>query len=147
LVWDAKGRLWATEHGRSGVQSGLDELNAIEKGRNYGWPTVQGDETEVGMTAPAVHSGPWDTWAPADAAYREGSVYFGGLRGEALYQAAVEEDEIIVKAHFEKEFGRIRVVAFGPDRYLYVATSNTDGRGLLRDGDDKIIRINPRLLP
>ena len=41
LAWDSEGRLWATEHGRSGILSGLDELNLIEKGKNYGWPDIQ----------------------------------------------------------------------------------------------------------
>ncbi|MEX1087296.1 MAG: PQQ-dependent sugar dehydrogenase, partial [Candidatus Paceibacterota bacterium] len=38
LAWDESGRLWSTEHGRSGVQSGMDEINLIESGSNYGWP-------------------------------------------------------------------------------------------------------------
>lgn len=147
LVWDGRGRLWATEHGRSGALSGLDELNLIEKGANYGWPTIQGDATEEGMKTPAANSGEWDTWAPAGAAFLDGSVFFGGLRGEALYQAYVEspDGKVTVKTNFEKEFGRIRAVRLGPDRMLYVTTSNTDGRGLVRDGDDKLIRINTRL--
>lgn len=147
LVWDFRGRLWATEHGRSGALSGLDELNLIEKGANYGWPVIQGDASEEGMKRPVVHSGEWDTWAPAGAAYLDGSVFFGGLKGEALYQAYVDapDGRVTVKTHFEKEFGRIRAVRLGPDRQLYVTTSNTDGRGLPRPGDDKIIRINTRL--
>lgn len=44
LAWDSSGRLWTTEHGRSGAISGLDEINLIERGKNYGWPTIQGDE-------------------------------------------------------------------------------------------------------
>lgn len=147
LVWDLRGRLWATEHGRSGALSGLDELNLIEKGANYGWPVIQGAAKEEGMRTPVANSGEWDTWAPAGAAYLDGSVFFGGLRGEALYQAYVDapDGKVTVKKHFEKEFGRVRAVQLGPDRQLYVTTSNTDGRGLPREGDDRIIRINTRL--
>jgi glucose/arabinose dehydrogenase len=47
LAWDDQGRLWATEHGRSGVRTGYDELNLIERGKNYGWPTIQGSETST----------------------------------------------------------------------------------------------------
>ncbi len=69
LAWDDKRRLWATEHGRSGILSGLDELNLIEKGKNYGWPAIQGDETETGMESPVIQSGPDETWAPAGIAF------------------------------------------------------------------------------
>lgn len=36
LAWDEEGRLWSSEHGRSGLQSGYDEINLIEAGANYG---------------------------------------------------------------------------------------------------------------
>src|SRR3989344_1182867 len=52
LTWDDQGRLWSTEHGRSGLQSGYDELNLIEKGKNYGWPVIEGPETREEMVAP-----------------------------------------------------------------------------------------------
>ncbi len=45
LTWDEEGQLWATEHGPSGLQSGQDEINLIEKGKNYGWPEIRGDQT------------------------------------------------------------------------------------------------------
>src|SRR3989344_1663626 len=64
LAWDQNGTLWATEHGRSGALSGLDELNLIVLGKNYGWPEIAGDETRVGMEAPVKHSGATVTWAP-----------------------------------------------------------------------------------
>ena len=53
LVWDATGRLFAAEHG----QAAHDEINQIEKGAYYGWPLVQGDQQQAGMTAPFLHSG------------------------------------------------------------------------------------------
>lgn len=145
LAWDAQGRLWATEHGRSGVRSGFDELNLIEAGKNYGWPEIQGDETGVGMRTPAAHSGSSDTWAPAGMAAHGGSMLFGGLRGEALYQARLGDSPVTVISHFEKEYGRIRAVVKGPDGMIYFATSNRDGRGVPKQGDDKIVRVSPRL--
>lgn len=143
LVWDEHGSLWATEHGRSGLQTGFDELNQIEKGINFGWPMIEGDGTADGMHTAAVHSGPTEPWAPAGIAYVQGSLFFGGLRGESLYQGMIGLAEIPVKSHFEHDFGRIRAVAVGPDHQLYFTTSNTDGRGLPRPGDDQVIRINP----
>ncbi len=146
LTWDDEGRLWATEHGRSGILSGLDELNIIEKGKNYGWPVIQGDETKAGMESPIVQSGSDETWAPAGIAFLDGSLFFGGLRGESLYAAKIMEDrKVSLKSHFRQEFGRIRAVVLGPNNYLYITTSNTDGRGDPHSGDDKIIRINPEI--
>lgn len=146
LAWDNKGRLWATEHGRSGILSGLDELNLIEKGKNYGWPVIQGDETKEGMEKPVVQSGPDETWAPAGIAFWKGRLFFGGLRGESLYEAEIlAGGKIILRVHFRQDFGRIRAVALGPDGFLYITTSNTDGRGEPKTGDDKVIRINPKI--
>ena len=146
LAWDNGGRLWATEHGRSGVLSGLDELNIIEKGKNYGWPVIQGDEQKEGMESPVAQSGADETWAPAGAAFWDGSIFFGGLRGEAIYEAKINgEKKVSLMIHFHKEFGRVREVTLGPDGYFYITTSNTDGRGTIRDGDDKILRIDPRV--
>jgi len=142
LAWDDQGQLWATEHGRSGI----DELNLIEKGKNYGWPIIQGDETRVGMESPVAQSGSNETWAPAGLAFWDNSLFFGGLRGEALYEAKIINDkQVDLIIHFRNEFGRIRAVILGPDGYLYITTSNTDGRGDPYPNDDKIIRINPSI--
>lgn len=145
LAWDDQGNLWATEHGRSGIKSGLDELNFIQQGKNYGWPIIQGDETQAEMVSPVIQSGPAVTWAPAGIAYWNGSLFFGGLRGEALYQAQISGQTVSLTTHFYQEFGRIRAVTLGPDGFLYISTSNTDGRGKIRGGDDKIIKINPKI--
>ena len=144
LAWDNQGRLWATEHGRSGALSGLDELNLIEAGKNYGWPIIQGDETKPGMTTPKINSGPNYTWAPSGAAFFESSIFFGGLRGQTLYEAKAGTLEL--KKHFEGQFGRVRDVILGPDNLLYITTSNQDGRGTPSGEDDRITRINPKKL-
>jgi len=142
IAWDGN-TLWETEHGRSGFPSGLDEVNKIVAGRNYGWPTIQGNEMRSGMESPITNSGN-DTWAPAGAAIFEGRLYFGGLRGEALYEMNLVAKS--VKEHFKGEYGRIREVILSPDNFLYITTSNQDGRGTPSDSDDKIIRIDPRQL-
>lgn len=143
LAWDNQGRLWITEHGRSGIQSGLDELNLIEKGANYGWPTIEGDQKQNGLKSPIRHSGTNTTWAPSGAVYYSGSIFFAGLRGEALYEAFITSQGIVseILAHFKDEFGRLRDVTIGPDGAFYLLTSNTDGRGAPKEGDDKIIRV------
>jgi len=146
IAWDSGGRLWATEHGRSGVQSGLDELNLIESGKNYGWPEIQGDETQSGMVRPIIHSGASETWAPSGAEFIGGSIFFAGLRGETLYQAKLSEGSVstLVK-HFQNQYGRLRTVKLGTDGFIYILTNNRDGRGQVQTGDDKIIRINPEI--
>ncbi|OGK18131.1 hypothetical protein A2866_06590, partial [Candidatus Roizmanbacteria bacterium RIFCSPHIGHO2_01_FULL_39_8] len=92
IDWNNAGKLWETEHGRSGIQSGLDEVNIIEKGKNYGWPIIQGDETREGMMTPITNSG-GDTWAPAGAAFIGDRLFFGGLRGQALYEAVINGND------------------------------------------------------
>jgi glucose/arabinose dehydrogenase len=147
LAWDSAGNLWESEHGRSGVLSGLDEINLIQKGGNYGWPTIEGDKTQAGMIAPAVHSGATKTWAPASLVYVDGKLYFGALMGKALYEVALDGTRIAsVREYLVGEYGRIRTVRVGPDNLLYVTTSNTDGRGSPAADDDKIIRIDPKQL-
>lgn len=145
LAWDEGGRLWATEHG----PLTRDELNIIEAGNNYGWPDITGDDTAGGMESPVIHSG-MQTWAPSGAAYLNGSVFFTGLRGQALYEASVDTGEgtgdMELQEHFSGEFGRLRDVVTGPDGNLYLLTSNLDGRGRPVSGDDRIIRINTSMM-
>jgi glucose/arabinose dehydrogenase len=139
LAWDEQGQLWITEHGRSVPLSGYDELNIIEPGKNYGWPEIQGPERKEDMVQPMLDSGPNFTWAPAGAAYYDGSIFFAGLRGEALYEYNALTQEF--KTHFFGDFGRLRAVVLH-NGFIYVSTSNMDGRGEEKEGDDKIIKIN-----
>jgi len=146
LAWDKNGTLWETEHGPSGIQTGNDEVNLITKGGNYGWPTIKGNQTKEGLIPPIIESGSKDTWAPSGMAYYNGSLFFSGLRGEALYEVKIRNgNNLDLFTHFKQEFGRIRAVVLGPDGYLYLSTSNRDGRGQVREGDDKIIKINPKI--
>ncbi|BCX14576.1 MAG: glucose sorbosone dehydrogenase [Patescibacteria group bacterium] len=144
ITWDENGTLWATEHGPSGLETGNDEINKIEPGKNYGWPEIRGAETKDGMVSPILESGKGNTWAPSGIAYFEGKLYFGGLRGEALYRVVFVDEKPKLETLFKGEFGRIRDVVLGPDNMLYITTSNKDGRGRPGEKDDKIIRINPR---
>ena len=139
ITWDDEGRLWSTEHG----PAAQDELNVVEPGANYGWPNITDTETNPEMETPAFSSGQYETWAPAGAAYNDGRVFFAGLRGERLYEAGVVDGEVVSFAgHFAEDFGRLRAVTLGPDEeHLYLTTSNTDGRGDERAGDDKLIRV------
>jgi glucose/arabinose dehydrogenase len=144
LDW-LSGKLYITEHGPSGGGSNCcrDEINLVEKGKNYGWPQSVGDKVESGTIAPLLHSS-GDTWAPSGAVFYNGKLFFAGLRGTALYEFNPSDKSL--KAHFKNEFGRIRDVAVGPDNLLYILTNNRDGRGFAKTGDDKIIVVNPEKL-
>ena len=144
LAWDDQGRLWSTEHGPSGSDTGQDELNLIEKGNNYGWPMLTGDDSREGFVSPVIQSGRDTTWAPAGAVFYKGKIWFAGLRGNGLYGYDIETG--VLTKDFGDSYGRLRAVTLGPDNYLYVSTSNRDGRGQVRDGDDKILKINLDLL-
>ena len=138
-------RLVADEHGPAGD----DEINALEEGGNYGWPEVQGTEELGGFVAPLVVYE--EAIAPSGATFvrQGGSAWTGdylvaALRGEQIRRVRLDGERVTVdEAHFEGEFGRLRTVVEGPDGALYVLTSNRDGRGSPRDGDDRILRIVP----
>lgn len=143
IAWDGKGRLWSVEHGPSNEWKGRgkDELNYIEKGGNYGWPIVAGDEKADGMKAPIAHSGDAETWAPGGLAYMDGSLFFAGLRAETLFEAKLgESTNVALSRHFSSEYGRLRAVASRDDT-LYFTTSNRDGRGSPHQNDDKILTL------
>ncbi|MER6713380.1 MULTISPECIES: PQQ-dependent sugar dehydrogenase [unclassified Streptomyces] len=138
LAWDGKQRLFASEFG----QDTWDELNAIKPGDNYGWPEAEGrsDDSEF-------HN-PVDQWTTAEAspsgiAYAEGSIWMAGLRGKRLWRIPLNGTEASAEpqAFLEGEYGRLRtVVPAGGDR-LWLVTSNTDGRGAPKDGDDRILEL------
>ncbi len=135
FTWDDQERLWATEHGSSAE----DELNLIQPGENYGWPIIRGDEEREDMVSPVIHSGTDTTWAPAGAVYFQGSIYFGGLRGSRLYQYQIEEDQLV--EHLVDKYGRLRAVSL-QNEFLYLSTSNTDGRGNPVPEDDRVIKVD-----
>lgn len=148
LAWDNLGRLWETEHGRSGALSGYDELNLIQRGGNYGWSASQGDLVLPGTIGPARHSGATNTWAPSGMAYADDTLYFAGLRGESVYAANINAAGQVTafNDYLVGEYGRLRAVVLGPDGFLYVTTSNRDGRGVVGVSDDQIIQIAPDFL-
>ncbi|MAQ77230.1 hypothetical protein CL684_01780 [Candidatus Campbellbacteria bacterium] len=150
LAWDSNGNLWSTEHGPSGLSAGQDELNRIVAGGNYGWPYYSGterpgpnqDAPAPNLRYPAIGSGPDEVWAPAGLAYHDGYLYFGGLRGEALYRAQVNNGTAInLRRLYAGDYGRLRFTQINNDM-LYFSTSNTDGRGTPNSNDDKIFRLS-----
>jgi glucose/arabinose dehydrogenase len=139
LAFDDAGNLWASEFG----QDRFDELNLIEKGRNYGWPTVEGKGGRPGLQDPQI------TWATDDAspsglAFLDGRLWLGALRGERLWRVDVNGRRASgEKAFFVGSYGRLRTVVPAPDGNLWVTTSNKDGRGDPAAQDDRILLIRP----
>ena len=139
----ADGKLWEQEHGPMGG----DEINIIEKGRNYGWPRVSygvnydgtpvgnGKATMDGVTDPIWHWTP--SIAPSGMAFYtgdlipgwKGSLFNGALKFELLSrlelkgEKAVKEERLLKNLH-----ERIRDVRQGPDGALYLLTDNSSGR-------------------
>lgn len=128
LAWDSHGRLWSTEHGPSGSETGNDEVNLIEPGKNYGWPLLRGMQTREGFTPPVIESGRNDTWAPSGAVIVDDVLYFAGLRGAAIYRVPVDGMGMdTFEVLFKDEFGRIRNVVVSPEGQLWIMTSNGAG--------------------
>ena len=154
IDWDESGNLVGTEHGPSGWRgSAHDEINLIISGANYGWPDVIGDETAEGLQNPILHTGD-DTWAPSGAEFYygdkipqwNGKYFVATLRGNHLHMIDfdLQKNKVISQEKlFQDEFGRLRDVQTGPDGYLYILTSNQDGRGSPSSNDDRILRIVP----
>ena len=149
------GELYSTEHGPSGFDGpgGGDELNRIVAGENYGWPEVSHENTSPEFKDPLLVFTPAE--APASGMFYRGSVFpqftnqyfFGALRGEGIFVVEISDTDPDKVLSFEKldiNFGRIREISEGPDGLIYFTTSNRDGRGDLRDRDDKIYRFTPR---
>lgn len=143
--------MFQTEHGPSGFDGpgGGDEVNIVEKGKNYGWPIIHHTETRAGLESPLLEYTP--ACAPASGMFYRGSVFpkfegnffFGCLRGEMLIRVALDGRKVLGQEGVVKEYGRIRDVAEGPDGYLYFSTSNRDGRGKPTSDDDRIMRLVP----
>ncbi|MGY5144317.1 MAG: PQQ-dependent sugar dehydrogenase [Candidatus Nitrosopumilus sp. bin_32a] len=154
IDWDESGNMVATEHGPSGWRGiAHDEINVIIPGTNYGWPDIIGDETKEGLQNPILHTGD-DTWAPSGVEFYygdkipdwTGKYFVATLRGSHLHVIDFDLQNNTVLHHeklFQDEFGRLRDVATGPDGYLYILTSNQDGRGSPSSNDDRILRIIP----
>ncbi len=139
LAFDSDGNLWASEFG----QSTFDELNLIEKGRNYGWPIVEGKGGRDGLQDPQVT---WSTdeASPSGLAFLDGRLWLGALRGERLWRVDVRGRRASAERGFlVGEYGRVRTVVAAPDGNLWVTTSNRDGRGDPAAEDDRILLVRP----
>ncbi|MDQ2978430.1 MAG: PQQ-dependent sugar dehydrogenase [Acidobacteriota bacterium] len=155
LDWQTgSGLQFQTEHGPSGFDGpgGGDEVNIVEAGKNYGWPIIHHRQTRPGLVSPLLEFTP--AIAPSGASFARGRAlasfagdfFFAALRGERLVRVRFAPQDprrvAFVEDLFSGEYGRLREVMSGPDGALYVSTSNRDGRGRVRNKDDRILRIS-----
>ena len=158
LVISPAGIMYSSEHGPSSD----DELNIIEKGRNYGWPNVKGfcdDVTEGSFCADSNVFEPIAAWTPTLAVAGtdfyphpaipewQNSLLVTSLKASRLVALKLSEDGRTVQqedAYFDNWFGRLRDICVSPDGRVFLAVSNRDGRGTIRSGDDRIIEIAAR---
>lgn len=133
LAWNEAGKMYSSEHGASRN----DEINVIEAGKNYGWPTIEGNEMQTGMEAPLVTSGSNTTWAPSGMDYRDETLYVAALRGNAVLEFDLESNKM---SELLTEYGRIRDI-YIEDEMMYFVTNNRDGRGSPQQNDDKLYRL------
>jgi glucose/arabinose dehydrogenase len=139
------GKLWEHEHGPRGG----DEINLIEKGKNYGWPVIG---YGIDYSGAKIHASPrkdgmeqplW-YWVPSIApsgmafytgdllpAWR-GNLFVGALAGQLLVRLELDGDKVVREERLLRELReRIRDVRQGPDGALWLLTDSSSGR-LLR---------------
>jgi glucose/arabinose dehydrogenase len=141
-AFDAAGRLWIVEHGARGG----DELNLIQKGKNFGWPLVTYGEEYSGraiagaVTAREGYEQPVYYWDPVIApsgaqfytgdafpAWR-GSLFVGSLKERRLVRLTLENDRVTGEEHLLAERRqRVRDVRAGSDGALYIVTDESAG--------------------
>jgi glucose/arabinose dehydrogenase len=161
LAFDPKtGRLWEIEHGPRGG----DELNIIEKGKNYGWPVIThgidypGTAIGAGITHKAGMEEPVYYWdpviAPSGLAFYtgkmfpqwQGSVFAGGLRAMTLDRLTLAHDKVVAEEPLLTGLhARIRDMRVGPDGAVYVLTDSGTGTVSPRTPPtSKLLKLTPR---
>ena len=148
VALDARGALWEIEMGPKGG----DELNRVERARDYGWPTVSyGDEysgepigagitARPGLVQPVYY---WDpVISPSSLLYYTGAMFpewrgnflIGGLSSKALVRLVMSGDRVVGEERLLTERGeRVRDVVAAPDGALWLATD-----------DGKLLRVTAR---
>lgn len=141
-------RVWATEHGAKGG----DELNLIEKGKNYGWPVVSASQ-EYGTNTPVSREksrpdliDPKTIWTPAIAPSGlvfytgnrfpnwQGNLFAGGLVSRDIRRLEVDKSGEIINQEAIPIGQRVRDVRQSPDGFLYLLTD---------EGNGQLIRLEP----
>ena len=158
VVHPQTGVIYETEHG----PGDNDEVNIIERGRNYGWPIVRGacdERDEQAFCRDKRVMEPLTTWTPTVAISGadlylsnripslRNSLLATSLAGRTLWRMKLSADGRRITerdAILSGVYGRLRDVLVAPNGDIYICTSNRDGRGSPSDSDDRIIRLSSR---
>ena len=145
---DEQKRLWIVEMGPRGG----DELNLVQRGKDYGWPTIgYGEEysgepihehTQLpGLEQPVYY---WDPvispsgltiYSGALISEWKGNLLIGGLSSKALVRVVLDGERVSGEERLLTQLGaRIREVVEGPEGALYLLTDDSDG---------KLLRVTP----
>jgi len=144
LAFAPNGQLWEVEHGPRGG----DELNLIEKGKNYGWPLVSYGKNYDGVPIPSPDTRPdlakpviyWDpVIAPGNLTFYQGKMFpqwdgsalIGGMGSEALIRVSFDGHGGATAADRWDMGHRIRDVEVAPDGALWLIEDAKAG-GLFR---------------
>lgn len=136
------GAIWAHEHGPKGG----DEVNLIEKGKNYGWPVITYGENYNGtpITPTTQKEGmqqPIYYWTPSIAPCGmdfvfgnkfkqwEGNLLVGSLKFNYVEMLEIKNNKVIKSTKIAEDIGRVRNVKMGPDEFIYIAV---EGQGIFR---------------
>lgn len=136
------GEIWENEHGPKGG----DEINIIQKGKNYGWPVITyginysgtpitDERSRPGMEQPFYYWVP--SIAPSGMAFSssrvykkwKGDLFVGSLKFKYLEHLVIKKGKVVKREKILNEIGRIRNVKEGPDGYLYIGV---EGKGILK---------------
>ena len=157
LSWDPRsGLLWEAEHGPVGG----DEINIVERGKNYGWGVISaGLEPGItrreapGMEQPIAFYTP--RIAPSGIHVHAGNRYPGwrhnlfvaGLGGQQLRRLEIDGRRIVHQEVLFNQFGRTRAVTTGPDGLIYVLLQSATGAGtpfgLTQASPGLVVRLEP----
>ena len=147
MIRDAStGTIWAHEHGPRGG----DELNIVEKGKNYGWPEIsyginyngtvlteyqekEGMEQPIHQWTPSIAPCGMAQYTGNQFPEWKGNLFVGALSFRYLSRVVVDGNNFVSEEKLLDQIGRVRAVEQGPDGYIYVAT----------EGPGMIVRLMP----
>ncbi|GAB6989215.1 PQQ-dependent sugar dehydrogenase [Paenibacillus pini] len=151
LAWQpGTNLLLESEHG----ESSHDEINLIQPGNHYGWPTYEGgDQDHTGITPPLIYAN-GTTWAPSGITFVTkgpwaGNLLVANLKGKQIIRMVIGQkngkptiDSDSLNYLYVNKYGRIRDIVEAPDGSLYFVTSNNGDKN--GDGTpDKLVRLAP----
>lgn len=136
------GAIWVHEHGPKGG----DEINIVQKGKNFGWPVISyginysgtkfTEETaREGMEQPVYY------WVPSIAPCGmdfveggkfpdwEGHLLVGSLKFNYVELVRLDGNKAVGREKIAEDVGRVRNVKMGPDGYIYLGI---EGQGIMR---------------